>query len=282
MDSRGIVWTVGHLVYENNQARKLLSPIVNLFKPDWVMVGNNKMYIDKNDRVVSMELILSGVWEEYETNLFKKHLKPGNIVLDIGANIGYHTLIAAERVGKTGHVYAFEPDPKNFQLLKKSVEVNGYKNVTLEQVALSNKNGQGKLFLSNEDNYGDLRIFDSQDMRASTQIKLMALDTYFKDKNPQIDVIKLDVQGSEALVITGAQQTLKKNKHLKLFTEFWPKALRLSGSSATDYFSLLTKNGFKISEIDVKHKRLIKVALKKLLADYSEQSQYNADLLCIK
>ena len=282
MDSRGIVWTVGHAIYENNFARKLVSPIVNLFKPDWVMVGNNKMYIDKNHRVVSAELILSGVWEEFETEIFKKHLRAGDTVLDIGANIGYHTLIAAELVGPNGKVYSFEPDPKNFQLLKKSVEANGYTNVTLEQIALANKNGQGKLFLSNEDNYGDLRIFDSQDKRASTKIRLVTLDTYFKDKNPQIDVIKMDVQGSEALVLKGALQTLKKNKHLKLFTEFWPKALRLSGSSATDYFNLLTKSGFKIFAIDVKHKHLTKVTLKKLLADYSEDSQYNADLLCLK
>lgn len=280
--TRGVLWTLGHLVYENNFARKLISPVVNLFKPDWVMVGNNQMFIDKNDRVVSEVLLHQGVWEKFETELFKKHLKRGGMVMDIGANIGYHTLIAAEIVGENGHVYAFEPLPKNFRLLKKNVVVNSYRNVTLVNKALSDKNGTGKLFLSREDNWGDVRIFNSHDKRSSINIKLMTLDSFFGQKIPQIDVMKMDVQGAEALVLKGSFKTIKKNKRLKLFTEFWPKALRLSGSSAAEYSKLLTQAGFKVYEIDTQNHRLVQASFKRLMKDYPEDSLYNADLLCIK
>lgn len=256
--------------------------MVNLFKPDFVMVGRNKVYIDKDDRVVSLALILNGVWEEFETEVFKKNLKKGDVVLDIGANIGYHTLIAAEIVGKTGKVYAFEPDNKNFLILKRNVEVNGYKNVVLVNKALSNKNGQGKLFLSSEDNHGDFRIFGSGDGRKSVEIDLITLDSFFGNRIPKVDVIKMDVQGAEALVFMGASKVLKANKKLKLFTEFWPKALRLSGGSAVEYAKILLKNKFKIYEIDTSEKKLSMVSFNKLLEKYPEDSLYNADLLCIR
>ncbi len=277
-----LVWTVGHWLYENNFIRRVISPVVNLFKPDFVMIGNNKMYIDKDDRVVSLSLILNGVWEEYETELFKRNLRLGDTVIDVGANIGYHTLIAAEIVGNNGQVYAFEPDPKNFGILKRNVEVNGYKNVTLVNKALSNKNGVGKLFLSEEDNHGDFRIFGSDDDRKSVDIELIKLDSFFGSRIPKINVIKMDVQGAEALVFKGASRTLKSNKRLKVFTEFWPRALRQSGSSAKEYSDVLVKNRFKIYEIDSLEKRTAKVPFQKLFEKYPEDSLYNADLFCVK
>ena len=274
---RGVVWTGGHFLYEFTFLRRLVSPIVNFFKPEYMMVGTNKMYIDKNDRVVSAKLLLDGVWEEYETEMFKNHLKSGDIVLDIGANIGYHTLIAAEIVGKSGKVYAFEPEPRNFALLKKNVEANNYKNVILINKALANKSGRFKLYLSNEDNFGDFRIFDSQDNRKYVEVEMATLDDC---KIPKVDVIKMDVQGAEVLVLKGAKKTLAKQKRLRMFTEFWPKALKLAGSSARGYLDILRRNKFEIYEIDGLAKRVKKTTIKSLLANYPEDSLYNADLLC--
>ncbi len=269
-------------MYENNLIRRSVSPFVNLFKPDWIWIGNNKMYIDKDDRVVSLSLLLNGVWEEYETRLFKTYLKKGDVVLDIGANIGNNTLVAAEVVGSLGRVYAFEPDPKNFALLKKNIEANGYQNVVLVNKALSDKNGKGKLFLSVENNHGDFRIFGTGDGRKSIGIDLITLDSYFGSKIPKINVIKIDVQGAEALVIKGATKTLAKQKKLTLFTEFWPMALRQSGSSAREYADILVKNKFKLYEIDTVNKRTSKVSFSQLFKKYPEDSLYNADLVCTK
>lgn len=278
---RGPVWTLGHFVYEFKIARMALSPIINFFKPDFVMVGKNKLYIDKNDRVVSAKLLLDGVWEEYETELFQKSIRLADIVVDIGANIGYHTVIAAGLVGKKGHVYAFEPDPHNFQLLTKSVTSNNFQNVTLINKALADKKGKSKLFLSNEDNHGDLRIFDSKDKRRSIPIEQTTLDDYF-GKKQKINVIKMDVQGAEGLILRGATSILEKNKKLTLFTEFWPKALELSGVSGTEYLNLLKQNKFQVYEIESVTKKFKKVVFKDLVGRYPKKSMYGADLLCIK
>ncbi|CEG11098.1 Methyltransferase FkbM (fragment) [groundwater metagenome] len=121
--------------------------LVSILRPNIVVdVKGNKMYIDpKRDPVIALYDI--GGYENAETQLFESRIKEGDVVLDIGANIGYYTLIAAKLVGVNGKVYAFEPDPTNFSFLKKSVEINNYKNVICEQKAVSNENGKVKLFL---------------------------------------------------------------------------------------------------------------------------------------
>lgn len=279
---RKLLWIILHPFYENRYTKKIITNIVNFFKPDFVIVGPHKIFIDKDDRVISTELLLSQKWEEYERSLFGKSIKPGDTVIDIGAHIGTYTLIAAQKVGPMGKVYAFEPLPKNFELLKKNVEVNGYKNVVLINKAVSNKNGTSKLFLSNEDNFGDQRIYASKDNRKFLTIKTITLDNFFKDKTKQIQIIKMDIQGSEVLALTGATKILKQNKHLKLFTELWPKALKESGSSATKYLNLLKKNGLNLYEIDSQNEKIRKVTFERILKTYPENSLFNADLFCVK
>ncbi len=137
--TKGLYWSIIHRLYKIPTLRKELTPIVNILKPDYVMAGGHKLYIDKWDTTISQELILSGKWEDYETELFKKNIKPGVTVVDIGAHIGYYTVIAAQLVGDKGKVYAFEPDPRNFKLLQRNVEANGYSNVVLVNKAVSDK-----------------------------------------------------------------------------------------------------------------------------------------------
>ncbi len=279
---RRLLWIILHPLYENHHTKHLITSAVNFFKPDSVIVGSHKIFIDKDDRVISTELLLSKKWEEYERSLFSKSIKSGDTVIDIGAHIGTYTLIAAQKVGPKGKVYAFEPLLKNFELLKKNVETNGYQNVVLINKAVSNKSGTSKLFLSNEDNYGDQRIYASQDNRKSLTIKTTTLDEFFKDKNKKINVIKMDIQGSEVLALKGATKLLKYNKNFKLFTELWPKALLEAGSSAVEYLNLLKSNKFSMYEIDGQKEITKKISPKQILADYHENSPVNADLFCVK
>ncbi len=87
-----------------------------------VRVLGHRMFLDRFD---SLSLSVVGRHEQCITELVQQIIKPGDIVLDIGANIGYYTLIFARCVGPTGHVYAFEPDPGSFALLQKNVQING-------------------------------------------------------------------------------------------------------------------------------------------------------------
>ncbi|MCG2725697.1 MAG: FkbM family methyltransferase [Elusimicrobia bacterium] len=117
------------------------------FKTDFAKVQGHKMFLDPED---NLALSTCGVYagESFMTEFVKKVIKKGDIVLDLGAHIGYYTLIFAKLVGNEGKVIAFEPSPNNFALLKKNIGINGYKNVILKQKAVSNKNENIKLYLS--------------------------------------------------------------------------------------------------------------------------------------
>ncbi len=240
------------------------------------------MFIDKDDRVISAELILSRKWEEYERQLFAHSINPGDTVIDIGAHIGTFTLVAAQKAGPNGKVYAFEPLAKNFLLLKKNIYINGYKNVVVVNKAVTDKVGTGKLFLTNEDNFGDQRMYDSGESRVSMSVKTTSLDAFFKNRDQVVNVIKMDIQGSEVLALKGAAHLLNNSKQLKLFTEFWPKALRQAGSTATEHLNLLKKHGFSLYEIDSQNEKKMKVTAQRLFTAYPEDSIINADLFCIK
>ena len=110
-------------------------------------VQGHRMYVDGQDVGVAPILVVKGVYEEGVTRVFKNEIKPGAVVLDIGANIGYHTLTAARLVGQDGKVFAFEPEPSNFDLLVRNVKINGYSKVIPVQKARSSKRGRARLFL---------------------------------------------------------------------------------------------------------------------------------------
>ncbi len=223
-------------------------------------------YIRKNGMRVQGHIMLpdatnclglfdGGVYEPFETKLIKKNISKGDVVIDVGAHVGYYTLIFARIVGKRGKVFAFEPDPENFRILKKNVSMNGYKNVVLINKAVSNKTGKVKLYLCKE-NAGDHRIFDSHDNRESIKVDAIRLDDYFKDYHGKINIIKNDSQGAEGAVIEGMPNILKKNQKLKLFIEFWPFGLSMCGTNPENFLKMLLKSGFAIWKIDEKAQKL--------------------------
>jgi FkbM family methyltransferase len=191
-----------------------------MLKSDITDFEGSKMYLNKLFREVSH----LGVWEKQETEIIKKIVNQGDVVLDIGANIGYFTLLFSRLVGPSGKVYSFEPEPENFSLLKKNVELNNYKNIILIQKAVSNENRKIKLFLS-MNNEGDHQIYDSGENRNFIEIDSIRLDDYFKNFEKKINFIKMDIQGAECKAIEGMQNILEKNNQLKLITEYWPYGL---------------------------------------------------------
>lgn len=101
--------------------------------------GKIKLYLDSADDVMVPEILAYGCHEEEETEIFKKHLRGGMTVLDIGANVGYYTLLASDLAGPRGKVYAFEPEPVNYRILCENLKINGTENVAAFPKALSNE-----------------------------------------------------------------------------------------------------------------------------------------------
>jgi len=216
-----------------------------------IEIQGSKMYLDVNSR----DPLIKGIFQSYgferihekaTTNLFKKIVKNGNVVVDLGSNIGYFTLLAAKLVGQAGTVYSFEPEPKNFGYLKKNVEINNYKNVVAVQRAVSDKKGKIPLFVCSYDaghhtinQYSGIEAYrrGRHSEKKSIDIEATTLDDFFQGKENSIDLIKLDVQGAEALALKGMDKILKTNNRLKMIVDFFPILLEKMGDSPKEFIS---------------------------------------------
>lgn len=251
----------------------------NVLKLNYVEnVHGHKMYLDEAD---SLKLSWGGSHEPFETQFFEENVKPGDVIVDIGANIGYYTLYFAKKVTDQGHIYAFEPDPINFGLLEKNIEINEYKNITAVNKAVSNKNEKIKLYIC-EENRGDHRTYDSQEGREFVEINATHLDAYFLDFKKQINLIKMDIQGAEYKAIQGMANLLKRKQDVKLVIEFWPYGLALAGADAKDLFLLLQDIGFSIYEISEKSRSVHETTIDELLHTFTVENQKFTNLLCEK
>lgn len=247
---------------------------------DHVEIEGRKMFVHGND---GLALSLFKVYEPAQTQVVKKYVKEGNVVVDIGAHVGYYTLLFAQLVGQKGKVYAFEPDPVNFELLKKSVEVNGYQNVTIIQKAVSDKNSKVKLYLG-DNNRAINRIYDAKmnDTQKVIEVDSVRLDDYFKNHEGEIDFIKMDVEGSETSVIDGMPSILQKTKTLKIITEFYPYLIRKFGKEPEEFVQSLLTAGFKVYDIlDDKNGGIYPLDLSSASIKSSQKKEYVTNLLCM-
>jgi FkbM family methyltransferase len=207
------------------------------------------MYLDPADKVITPTIFMYGSWEGGETDWFIRTVKPGDTIVDAGANQGYYTLIGSRLVGDAGKVYAFEPEPAMFELLEKNVRLNGLTNVVLERKALSSRGGTLKLFIADA-NKGDHRIYQPKgESRPSVDVEAVRLDEYFKGRG-RIDVIKIDTQGAEGLILEGmAGQLEGRSDGPTIFMEFWPHGLAGMGTDAGVLLKSLRSYGYTIYDM---------------------------------
>lgn len=213
----------------------------------------------REDAYISRELETLGVWEPFESGLVLERLRPGAVFLDLGANIGYYTVLASQAVGAAGEVIAFEPEPGNFELLRRNVELNGVANATLVEAAAGDRTGWTELYLS-EANQGDHRLYRNDGREKCVRVAMHALDEWFARRNPHVDLVKMDTQGFEAGIVRGMRRLIEANAaHLHVILEFWPFGLEGAGSSAAALVDLLEPLGFRVRKIDEFGRRLEEV-----------------------
>lgn len=224
---------------------------------DIIEIQGSKMYVDIHHKSPIMRktfqvYALNRIHEPSTTRLFKEVVKQGDVVVDLGANIGYFTLLAAKLVGKKGKVYAFEPEPRNYNYLLKNIELNGYDNVFAVQKAVSDKKGKTKLYICPYDTghhtinqYGGIKAYKpdfANDEKEFVEVEKIALDDFLKDMEQPIDVIKMDVEGAEMLALSGMDGIIKENGNLKMFIEFFPLLIREMGSSPEEFIRRLLED----------------------------------------
>ncbi|MDQ6948841.1 MAG: FkbM family methyltransferase [Actinomycetota bacterium] len=188
------------------------------------------------------------MFEPFESELFVAAMAPGLLVLDIGANIGYYTLLAAAGIGASGRVLAFEPDEENFRVLCRNVAANSDSNVAPYRLAVSDSSDPVNLYLC-EGNKGDHRTYEVPG-RASVSVSCVMLDSFPDLMGCAPSVIKMDIQGAEMRALQGMRGLASRSEAVALFTEYWPEGLSEAGTEAAEFVSLLTELGFKLALID--------------------------------
>lgn len=173
------------------------------------------LWYREDDKVIGQRIAL-GKYEKYETALLLSQIDRDSVVADVGANVGYYTLLMAQRAKR---VYAIEPDKEIFGILKKNVEENNLKNVVLVGAAAGAKKERIKYY-KNEENYGDGRVFESKNGKFVGFINCLRLDDILINEQ-KICLIKIDVQGWEPAVAKGAKKIIDRDSPI-LFLEYTP------------------------------------------------------------
>jgi len=254
------------------------------------------------DSTVGRNLLLHGSYEPYETELFLSSIIPDTTVLDIGANVGYYSLLASCAMNNSGRVLSFEPHPELFRLLTCNIEANGSENVVPLNVALTNRVGTIRLFFSSVDRgkhslssfnasvcagspsaeHSD-HVADSRQTPASAIVPAMRLDDVLRDRDlPPVSVVKMDVEGAEHLVFDGATTMLDTAQPMTIFFEFWPDGIMRLGGKPRELLVRLERAGFSLSIIDNRNRRLLPALSNKILRHCNDTHAGQLDLQCVR
>lgn len=229
--------TVGRAVPWESPATIDSLPVVAIHENEFVI------RIDRSDSLG----LLRQPFEIDEVNLVRQLLGPGQIVLDIGANIGYYTLLFSRLVGPSGNVHAFEPDPSNCAILRRNLADNQCHNVTVHEVSVGSKNATVSLHRS-VDNAGMHRAYKSVCCSGDAiDVQSVALDQVFRNES-DIDFIKLDIEGCEYFALEGMDRIIRENSPTILL-EFSPFALAEAGVTSTEFIRFFADRSYAISSV---------------------------------
>jgi FkbM family methyltransferase len=212
-------------------------------------VDGQKMLVRADGSHIANSLITQGVWERKETEVFLSLLEPHMTFVDVGAHVGYYTLLAAKRIAR---VYAFEPDPESFALLTRSVQANGYTNVKGFAAAVTDRMGRATLQVDAEAWGNSLATDNVVHPSQRVEVETVGLDDLYAagSLGNRIDLLKIDVQGAEELALKGARRILTECRPIILM-EVEPPRLRNMGADPTRLLrSLVDDHGYRLRAIE--------------------------------
>lgn len=216
-------------------------------------MGGYSFHCDLRD-AISREVCFTGYYEPQETALVRSILRPGMSFVDVGANWGYYTLLAASLVGPNGRVLSLEPEPRQFSILQENVARSKLGQVTVLQLAAAHEPGTLALASYAEDggNYGISRIVANDDGQESVvQVSSDSLDHILRQQNLfSIDLMKMDIEGAEAFAIAGLEESLAEKSIKHLLLELHPIQLAEHGSTVSAVTQRLHSAGYRAWTID--------------------------------
>ena len=200
-------------------------PLLRLRSDDGFVVrevDGHQLPLDLDDPGLSWRLLVYGEHEPGVEAIWRDVLEEGMVVVDVGSNFGYYTLLAAAQVGETGHVHAIEPDPSNYEHLARTLETNDLENVSTYDLAVGSTVGTETMFLTAESNWNTLVDCDSADWasgyvsekmddrtRETIDVETTTLTAFAEDHEIEsIDAFRMDVEGYEIEITRGMTDLL--------------------------------------------------------------------------
>jgi FkbM family methyltransferase len=245
--------------------------------PAGITHGNNgrfHVFADANDPIIGSPA-LRGQYEPQVTRALEDLLTLGDTFLDVGANIGYFSLLAATLVGPQGHVYAVEPNDANVKLLESSIRRNGFKNITVMQVGATNR--LQTLFLHATTGNGSTSApGESDDLFAARTVPGIPLDNLLTQRQSPLKLIKIDVEGYEYKALQGARTVLAQDRPHIVF-EF--SANGLADISGPDFLGWLASLGYAFTNISAGRPLGATQTVAAIMADFEAARVDHIDVL---
>jgi FkbM family methyltransferase len=215
--------------------------------------GGARFDCDLADQI-AREVCFTGFYEPPVTRVFQQQLTPGGVAVDVGANWGYFTLVAAAAVGARGRVLALEPDPRQYQALTRNIAANAFAHVTPTQAAAASAIGRVTLsgYIDAGTNRGVSSIAFTEPSAGAPRFEVEATTIDELTRGiATVDVVKVDVEGAEDLVLDGMREGLAAHRYRAVLIELHPDALSARGVSPQACFERLQSHGYRGSTIAV-------------------------------
>jgi FkbM family methyltransferase len=210
-----------------------------------------KMYIDTRDMGIAPHLMVDGYWESWLTQCLAKIVKPGSVCIDIGANLGYYSLLMSELCGTSGKTIAIEPNPNICKLLRFSEFLHSW-NFDVIEMAVSDMEGEAVLTIPDK-SFGGASLNKNPGTpfsgKSEVNVRVTTIDKIAEElKLEKVDVIKMDVEGFEPLVFEGMKKIISDNPGLQVLIEYSP-FMYSDAKKFSDYlFANFTVN--RIKDVD--------------------------------
>jgi FkbM family methyltransferase len=183
------------------------------------VLGKYLMYADAQETGITPHLAMDGYWESWITCALARTVRPGWHCLDVGANHGYYTLVMADGAGPEGRIMPIEPTPKLAELLRQTLDVNGFPHVEVLQKAASDGDGKTLQLVIPAHRSLNAHLVESvAPTEDSVAVESVTIDAITRDW-PRVDLIKIDVEGAEESVWRGMEQTISRNREVIVVLE---------------------------------------------------------------
>jgi len=231
-----------------------------------VVPGSHKRLIFECDlrNTLAREVYFTGMYEPQATILLRQLLAPGDVFVDVGANWGYFSLLAADAVGDKGRVIAIEADPRMYRTLFCNVALNKFPALTPVHVAAAAEPGTLTMlgFSEENDNWGISRIVDGATNGGKTfEVPAKPIDAILDEQGVQsVDLLKMDIEGAEGFALAGMKKGFASGRYRRIVLELHPEELKEHGQTAAEIIRTLRDAGYRGWLIDHSLEALRRVA----------------------